>query len=269
MKQKLLTDIELDVHGLKYLMDLYSKEPTQALGELLQRNILHMQECLDELLQDLDSVQDNSPISLIEEESEAFEAEDSNVLLAEEFQALATEEPKVPVAEKLKTPIVEELQAPVNEEVSVLKQYVVEEETATAETVEDTVEKAIVETVAEEAVAEESEPVELQEQEEQQKEQEEQQEEQEEEVKPSVLGESIKMTAGLRYSISLNDSFRFSRELFGGDVELMNRVVEQMSVMSSYKTAAAFLVSKTSVVEESEALNDLLELLRKYFNQSA
>lgn len=262
MKQKLLTDIELDVHGLKYLMDLYSKEPTQALGELLQRNILHMQECLDELLQDLDSVQDNSPISLIEEESEAFEAEDSNVLLAEEFQALATEEPKVPVAEKLKTPIVEELQAPVNEEVSVLKQYVVEEETATEETVEDTVEKAIVETVTEEAVTEESEPVELQEQEEQQK-------EQEEEVKPSVLGESIKMTAGLRHSISLNDSFRFSRELFGGDVELMNRVVEQMSVMSSYKTASAFLVSKTSAVEESEALNDLLELLKKYFNQSA
>lgn len=262
MKQKLLTDIELDVHGLKYLMDLYSKEPTQALGELLQRNILHMQECLDELLQDLDSVQDNSPISLIEEESEAFEAEDSNVLHAEEFQALATEEPKVPVAEKLKTPIVEELQASVNEEVSVLKQYVVEEETATEETVEDTVEKAIVETVAEEAVTEESEPVELQEQEEQQK-------EQEEEVKPSVLGESIKMTAGLRHSISLNDSFRFSRELFGGDVELMNRVVEQMSVMSSYKTASAFLVSKTSAVEESEALNDLLELLKKYFNQSA
>lgn len=262
MKQKLLTDIELDVHGLKYLMDLYSKEPTQALGELLQRNILHMQECLDELLQDLDSVQDNSPISLIEEESEAFEAEDSNVLLAEEFQALKTEEPKVPVAEKLKTPIVEELQAPVNEEVSVLKQYVVEEETATEEIVEDTVEKAIVETVAEEAVTEESEPVELQEQEEQQK-------EQEEEVKPSVLGESIKMTAGLRHSISLNDSFRFSRELFGGDVELMNRVVEQMSVMSSYKTASAFLASKTSAVEESEALNDLLELLKKYFNQSA
>lgn len=262
MKQKLLTDIELDVHGLKYLMDLYSKEPTQALGELLQRNILHMQECLNELLQDLDSVQDNSPISLIEEESEAFEAEDSNVLLAEEFQALTTEEPEVPVAEKLKTPIVEELQAPVNEEVSVLKQYVVEEETATEETVEDTVEKAIVETVAEEAVTEESEPVELQEQEEQQK-------EQEEEVKPSVLGESIKMTAGLRHSISLNDSFRFSRELFGGDVELMNRVVEQMSVMSSYKTASAFLVSKTSAVEESEALNDLLELLKKYFNQSA
>ena len=41
MKQKLLTDIELDVHGLKYLMDLYSKEPAKAVLELLKQNILH------------------------------------------------------------------------------------------------------------------------------------------------------------------------------------------------------------------------------------
>ncbi len=44
MKQKLLTDIELDVHGLKYLMDLYSKEPAKAVLELLKQNILHMQD---------------------------------------------------------------------------------------------------------------------------------------------------------------------------------------------------------------------------------
>ena len=54
MKQKLLTDIELDVHGLKYLMDLYSKEPAKAVLELLKQNILHMQGCLDEVLQELE-----------------------------------------------------------------------------------------------------------------------------------------------------------------------------------------------------------------------
>ena len=31
MKQKLLTDIELDVHELKFLMDTFSKAPTQTL----------------------------------------------------------------------------------------------------------------------------------------------------------------------------------------------------------------------------------------------
>jgi len=39
--------------------------------------------------------------------------------------------------------------------------------------------------------------------------------------------------------------------------------------MSSYKTAVAFLASKVSVNEENEAMIDFLELLKKYFNQSA
>ena len=91
----------------------------------------------------------------------------------------------------------------------------------------------------------------------------------EEEPKSAVLGESLKLSAGLRHAISLNDSFRFSRELFGGDTDLMNRVIEQISVMSSYKTAVAFLSSKVELNEEKEAVNDFLELLKKYFNQSA
>ena len=60
-----------------------------------------------------------------------------------------------------------------------------------------------------------------------------------------------------------------SRELFGGDTDLMNRVIEQISVMSSYKTAVAFLSSKADMNEENEATIDFLELLKKYFNQSA
>ena len=91
----------------------------------------------------------------------------------------------------------------------------------------------------------------------------------EEEPKSAVLGESLKLSAGLRHAISLNDSFRFSRELFGGNTGLMNRVIEQISVMSSYKTAVAFLSSKVELNEEKEAVNDFLELLKKFFNQSA
>ncbi|BDW74300.1 hypothetical protein BFINE_00950 [Bacteroides finegoldii DSM 17565] len=49
----------------------------------------------------------------------------------------------------------------------------------------------------------------------------------------------------------------------------MNRVVEQLSAMSSYKTAVAFLSSKVNFNEENETLSDFLELLKKYFNQSA
>lgn len=220
MKQKLLTDIELDVHELKYLMDLFTKEPTPTLSELLKRSITRMQGRLDELQQEVDAVQVISP-SAVEETAEekdevAGSEEDSSVIIQslESVDVKEDEEGETIVAEE--TPLV-----------------IAEEEPAM-------VEEPVVETVVKE-----------------------------EEPKSAVLGESLKLSAGLRHSISLNDSFRFSRELFGGNTDLMNRVIEQISVMSSYKTAIAFLSSKVELNEEKEAVNDFLELLKKYFNQSA
>lgn len=239
MKQKLLTDIELDVHELKLLMNTFSKEPTQTLSELLKRSILRMQERLEQL--------------------------------SEEISAVPVEASSSPVAEaENEAPIVEE-QAPVIEEneCPVIEEPAVEENEATAPGEDEPVIVQEPQTVVEETVIEE--PVVEDEMEE--KEAEDESEDDEslliEEPKAAVLGESIKMAAGLRHSISLNDSFRFSREIFGGDLELMNRVIEQISVMSSYKTAVAFLASKVSVNEENEAMTDFLELLKKYFNQSA
>lgn len=232
MKQKLLTDIELDVQGLKYLADLYSKEPAQAVAELLKNNILHMQGCLDEMLQELLSVQENSVASVAE--APAVETETASV--ADEI--IVVEEPVI--AEE---PVVAEGPVIVEEPVVVEEPVIVEESLVIEES-----------SVIEEPIVEISAPAEV---------------EMEPEYKPSVLGESIKLTESLRRAISLNDSFRFSRELFGGDVELMNRVLEQLSVMSSYKTALAFLSSKVNLNEESEALNDFLELMKKYFNQPA
>ena len=197
MKQKLLTDIELDVHELKYLMESFSKEPTQTLSELLKRSIERMQGRLDELSQEVDAVEVSSLSSVIIQSPEPVVVEEDveGDSLIEEEKPIITEE--VPVVEE--EPVIEKKEEP----------------------------------------------------------------------KSAVLGESIKLAAGLRHSISLNDSFRFSRELFKGDTELMNRVVEQISVMSSYKTAVAFLSSKIEIDEEKEAVVDFLELLKKYFNQSA
>ena len=238
MKQKLLTDIELDVHELKLLMNTFSKEPTQTLSELLKRSILRMQERLEQL--------------------------------SEEISAVPVEASSSPVAEaENEAPIVEE-QAPVIEEneCPVIEEPAVEENEATAPGEDEPVIVQEPQTVVEETVIEE--PVVEDEMEE--KEAEDESEDDEslliEEPKAAVLGESIKMAAGLRHSISLNDSFRFSRELFKGDTDLMNRVVEQISVMSSYKTAVAFLSSKIEIDEEKEAVVDFLELLKKYFNQS-
>ncbi len=211
MKQKLLADIELDVHELKYLMDSFTKEPTQTLSELLKRSVARMQGRLDELSQEIDSVELVSLSSFVVEETVVKENEitaqekDASVIIQSPKPVIAAEEAEAAAEEEEEEPVIEE--APL-----IIKK---------------------------------------------------------EEPKNAVLGESIKLAAGLRHSISLNDSFRFSRELFKGDTDLMNRVIEQISVMGSYKTAVAFLSSKVEIDEEKDAVVDFLELLKKYFNQSA
>ena len=248
MKQKLLTDIELDVHELKYLMDSFTKEPTPTLSELLKRSITRMQGRLDELQQEVDAVQVISPSAVeetAEEEDEvAGSEEDSPVIIQslesvvvkedEEGEAIVAEEKPVVIAAAAETAAEEAAEA-----AAAAAEEEEEEEEGKKE------ESAIVEEPVVETVVKEEEP------------------------KSAVLGESLKLSAGLRHAISLNDSFRFSRELFGGNTDLMNRVIEQISVMSSYKTAVAFLSSKVELNEEKEAVNDFLELLKKYFNQSA
>ena len=247
MKQKLLTDIELDVHELKYLMDSFTKEPTPTLSELLKRSITRMQGRLDELQQEVDAVQVISPSAVeetAEEEDEvAGSEEDSPVIIQslesvvvkedEEGEAIVAEEKPVVIAAAAETAAEAAAAAAAEEEEEEEEEEGKKEEPAI-------VEEPVVETVVKE-----------------------------EEPKSAVLGESLKLSAGLRHAISLNDSFRFSRELFGGDTDLMNRVIEQISVMSSYKTAVAFLSSKVELNEEKEAVNDFLELLKKFFNQSA
>ena len=240
MKQKLLTDIELDVHELKYLMDSFTKEPTPTLSELLKRSITRMQGRLEELQQEGDAVQVISPSAVeetAEEEDEvAGSEEDSPVIIQslesvvvkedEEGEAIVAEEKPVVIAAAAETAAAAEEEEEEEEEEGKKEESAI-------------VEEPVVETVVKE-----------------------------EEPKSAVLGESLKLSAGLRHAISLNDSFRFSRELFGGNTDLMNRVIEQISVMSSYKTAVAFLSSKVELNEEKEAVNDFLELLKKYFNQS-
>ena len=245
MKQKLLTDIELDVHELKYLMDSFTKEPTPTLSELLKRSITRMQGRLDELQQEVDAVQVISPSAVeetAEEEDEVAGSEEDSPVIIQSLESVVVkedEEGEAIVAEE--KPVVIAAAA----ETAAAAAAAEEEEEEEEEEEGKKEEPAIVEEPVVETVVKEEEP------------------------KSVVLGESLKLSAGLRHAISLNDSFRFSRELFGGDTELMNRVIEQISVMGSYKTAVAFLSSKVEINEEKEAVNDFLELLKKFFNQSA
>ena len=282
MKQKLLTDIELDVHELKYLMESFSKEPTQTLAELLKRSIMRMQENLGDLLQEVDTAcVGPSLFSVSEKEESGKPVTEPDSPVTEE----AAEEGEIPDSEKDESVVMPTPESAIAEkkenvesrleicESAEEKNAVVAAEAVIATTA--TTAAVVTEEAATTAAAAAAEEEEEEEEEEEKKEEDnvennlavEKSAVIEDELKPKVLGESIKLSAGgLRRSISLNDSFRFSRELFGGDTSLMNRVIEQISVMSSYKTAVAFLSSKINVNEENDAVNDFLELLRKYFN---
>ncbi len=190
--QALLTNIELDIQELKYLMKAFEREPNGTLREVLKRNILQMRDRLDQMLTELDTVQ--KPVE------------------GENIQPILTEK-------EIEETILEE----------------VEEEKETLQVVESQSQIEVQETIKNVSAG-------------------------------SILGERIRPVTDLRRSISLNDSFSFSRELFNGDSEQMNRVIEQISEMSSLDTAIAFLYSKVNVDEENEAMIDFQELLKKYFN---
>jgi hypothetical protein len=275
MKQKLLTDIELDVHELKYLMESFSKEPTQTLAELLKRSIMRMQENLGDLLQEVDTAcVGPSLFSVSEKEESGKPVTEPDSPVTEE----AAEEGEIPDSEKDESVVMPTPESAIAEKKENVESRVEICESAEEKNAVVAAETVIATTATTTAVVTEAETTTAaaaEEEEEEKKEEDnvennlavEKSAVMEDELKPKVLGESIKLSAGgLRRSISLNDSFRFSRELFGGDTSLMNRVIEQISVMSSYKTAVAFLSSKINVNEENDAVNDFLELLRKYFN---
>lgn len=80
-----------------------------------------------------------------------------------------------------------------------------------------------------------------------------------------VLGEQLKPAVELSKCFTLNDTFRFSRELFEGETEEMNRVLRDISDMETMADVMSYLSSKFDWDEEDEAASDFIELLKRYF----
>ena len=81
-----------------------------------------------------------------------------------------------------------------------------------------------------------------------------------------ILAERIKPATDLRHAISLNDSFRFAREIFGGDTARMNEVIRQLGAAPSLEKALELFSSTVNPDEENETVIDFIELLKKYFS---
>ncbi len=85
------------------------------------------------------------------------------------------------------------------------------------------------------------------------------------EASAPILAERIKPAADLPRSISLNDSFRFSRELFEGDTERMNQVLRRLGNQATLEEALTILTDEIGKNNDNEARIDLEELLKKFF----
>ena len=69
-----------------------------------------------------------------------------------------------------------------------------------------------------------------------------------------------------RKALSLNDRFRFRRELFGGDENMMNKAITDLNEIQSYEESVAYLDKELKWNIENEAVADFLKLLEKRFS---
>lgn len=68
-----------------------------------------------------------------------------------------------------------------------------------------------------------------------------------------------------RKAFSLNDRFRFRRELFGGDEDRMNKTISELNELHSYEDSVSFLHDRLQWNPEDEVVADFLKFIEKRF----
>ncbi len=69
----------------------------------------------------------------------------------------------------------------------------------------------------------------------------------------------------LKQAISIGDRFRFQRELFGGNGELMNKTIADLNNASSLEKALSYVAENFKWNSEDENVKDFLNLLERKF----
>lgn len=74
-----------------------------------------------------------------------------------------------------------------------------------------------------------------------------------------------KNLSDFRKAFSLNDRFRFRRELFGGNEERMNKAIAELNNIHTYEDSVTYLNNELKWNIEDEAVADFIKLLEKRF----
>lgn len=206
-------------------------EALRMLIDSIGKRLALQQEQLDLLLRTCESESHQPAAPLAEETEKEVEAEPQPTLLIEQEPGPIAEEPK-PIIEESK-PIEEEVK-PIAEEAKPVSAA----PTPAAEEAKPAVSHK--ETPAEPAVAK---------------------------PQPNSLNDLLERQhlSDFRKAFSLNDRFRFRRELFSGSETLMNQVIADLNEIKSYEESIAYINKVLHGSVEEEAMADFLQLIEKRF----
>lgn len=213
-------------------------EALRMLIDSIGKRLALQQEQLDLLQSTCESESHQPAAPLAEVTEKEVEAEPQPTLLIEQEPGPIAEEPK-PAEEEVK-PIIEESK-PIEEEVKPIAEEAKPVSAAPTPAVEEA--KPAVshkETPAEPAVAK---------------------------PQPNSLNDLLERQhlSDFRKAFSLNDRFRFRRELFSGSETLMNQVIADLNEIKSYEESIAYINKVLHGSVEEEAMADFLQLIEKRF----
>ena len=69
----------------------------------------------------------------------------------------------------------------------------------------------------------------------------------------------------IKSAIGINDRYYFQRELFDGNAELFNSVIEQLNSMENMESAAAFLAGNFTWDENNEAVMSFMDIVKRRY----
>ena len=75
------------------------------------------------------------------------------------------------------------------------------------------------------------------------------------------------MSKDIRKAFSLNDRFRFQRELFAGSANAMDTAIEHIEAMRSYGNAELYFYSQLHWDRDDEVVKDFMAIVRNHFQK--
>ena len=75
------------------------------------------------------------------------------------------------------------------------------------------------------------------------------------------------LSKDIRKAFSINDRFRFQRELFAGSANAMNTAIEHIEMMNSYGNAELYFFSQLNWDRENETVQDFMAIVRNHFQK--